>query len=340
MNTYLNMEKNVDINKLKEAAKIMRSGGIVIFPTETVYGIGTNGLNEQAIEKLYNIKNRNNKNPINLLVSSLEMIEKIATDISPIEYKIMQKFFPGPLTIILKKKSIVPDILTSGLDTVGVRIPNNEIAKLLVQFSNTPIAAPSANISGNVSNTNLDTMIHDFSDKVDYIINGGNSNIGIESTIVKVLDNIPHILRPGFITPEQIKKITGNVILENEDYINKKISNLPSNNLKHYQLSSNSILVFNDDNNKMITKINEVCKNYANPLIVCCNENAAYYHSKSIITYGAKNKLEEISKNIFSSLKNADSYLPDIIIIEGVRNEGIGIAIMDRLRNACSSILQ
>lgn len=340
MNTYLNMEKNVDINKLKEAAKIMRSGGIVIFPTETVYGIGTNGLNEQAIEKLYNIKNRNNKNPINLLVSSLEMIEKIATDISPIEYKIMQKFFPGSLTIILKKKSIVPDILTSGLDTVGVRIPNNEIAKLLVQFSNTPIAAPSANISGNVSNTNLDTMIHDFSDKVDYIINGGNSNIGIESTIVKVIDNIPHILRPGFITPEQIKKITGNVILENEDYINKKISNLPSNNLKHYQLSSNAILVFNDDNNKMITKINEVCKNYANPLIVCCNENAAYYHSKSVITYGAKNKLEEISKNIFSSLKKADSYLSDIIVIEGVKNEGIGIAIMDRLRNACTSILQ
>lgn len=339
MNTYLNMEKNIDINKLKEAAQCIQSGGIVIFPTETVYGIGTNGLNEQAIEKLYNVKGRSSKNPVNLLVNSIEMIEEIAKNISSLEYKLMKEFFPGPFTIILNKKSIVPDILTSGLDTVGVRIPNNEIAKLLVEFSNTPIATPSANISGKTSNTNLDTILHDFSGKVDYIINGGNSNIGIESTIVKVIDNVPHVLRPGFITPEQIKKVAGNVILENEDYINKKSSNLPSSKLKHYQLSSDSILIYNDNNDRMINKINEICKNYANPVIVCCNENLGYYNnSKHIITYGSKNKLEEISKNIFSSLKKADSYLPDIIIIEGVKNEGIGIAIMDRLKNVCSEL--
>ena len=337
MNSFIDMKETLDINKLKEAAQIMKSGGIVIFPTETVYGIGTNGLNEQAIKKLYDIKGRNINNPLNLLISSIEMAESITQDISPLEYKLMKNFFPGPLTIILKRKSIVPDIVTSGLDTVGIRMPNNRIAKLLVEFSNTPIAAPSANISGKPSSTNLDYILGDFSSKVDCIIDGGNSNIGIESTIIKVIDNIPHILRPGFITPEQIIKVAGNVILENEDYINKKISNLPSNNLKHYQLSSNSILVFNDDNNKMITKINEICKNYANPVIVCCNENAAYYHSKSLITYGAKNKLEEISKNIFSSLKKADSYLSDIIVIEGVKNEGIGIAIMDRLKNVCNN---
>lgn len=179
-------------------------------------------------------------------------------------------------------------------------------------------------------------MIHDFSDKVDYIINGGNSNIGIESTIVKVIDNIPHILRPGFITPEQIKKIAGNVILENKNYINKNNSSLPSSKLKHYKISSNSILIYNENNKKMIDKINELCKDYINPVILCCSENSVYYHCKNIVCYGSKNKLEEISKNIFSSLKKADSYLSDIIIVEGVKNEGIGIAIMDRLRNACT----
>lgn len=338
MDNYLDMEKTFDENKLKEAAQIIKSGGIVIFPTETVYGIGTNGLNSQAIKKLYHIKGRNTKNPINLLVSNMKMVEKIAKDISPLEYKLMEEFFPGPFTIILKKKSIVPDIITSGLDTVGVRMPSGKIAKSLVELADTPIAAPSANISGKPSITNLDDILEDFSDKVDCIINGGKSKIGIESTIVKVIDNIPHILRPGFITPEQIKQVAGNVILEENNFNNiKENSNLPSAKLKHYQLSSDSILIYSEDNKKMIDEINHLCEIYINPVIICCNENSKYYHSKNIICVGSQNDLEKISKDIFSTLRKADSYLPDIIIIEGVKKEGLGIAIMDRLLNVCNN---
>ena len=266
------------------------------------------------------------------------MIEKITQNISPLEYKLMKEFFPGPLTIILKKKNIVPNIITSGLDTVGVRMPSGIIAKSLVELAGTPIAAPSANISGKPSGTNLHDILEDFSGKVDYIINGGQSNIGMESTIIKVIDNVPHILRPGSITPEQIKKVAGKVVLEENHFIsNEKYSNLPSINLKHYQLSSNSIVIYSENAEKKIDKINEICQNYMNPLIICCNENSKYYNSKNIICVGSKKNLEDFSKNIFSSLREADSYSPDIIIIEGVKKEGLGIAIMNRLLNVCNN---
>lgn len=331
MKNYLNVENNYSDDKLKEIANIIKNGGVVLFPTETVYGIGTNGLDAKAVEKIYEIKKRNKKNPINLLVSNLEMIEKVAQDISPLEYKLIKAFFPGPLTLILKKKNIVPDIVTAGSDFVGVRSPNNVIAKKLLDFSGVPIAAPSANISGNPSGTSFNTIINDFPN-IDFAIDGGKSKIGIESTIVKVIDNIPHILRPGSITPEQIKEIAGNVILETNQN-----SNLPSSNIKHYQLNIDTCLVYSKDNDKMVNKIIELSKDYQTPVIVCCNENSELYSNINVITIASKNNLEEYSKNLFSSLQKAASLSPDCILIEGIKQEGLGIAIMNRLLNVCNN---
>ena len=157
---------------LEKAAKLSKQGKIVVFPTETVYGIGTNGLNEQAVKKLYDVKQRPLNKPISLLVSNMEMVNKIARDITDIEYKIMEKFFPGPLTIILKKKDIVPDIVTAGQDTVGVRMPSGEIARKLVEIAGVPIAAPSANVSGKPSGTTFNTVRSELEDKVSAIIDG------------------------------------------------------------------------------------------------------------------------------------------------------------------------
>lgn len=189
------------------AAELIKQGKIVVFPTETVYGIGTNGLDENAVKKLYEVKQRPLNKPISLLVSNMEMVNLIAKDITEAEYKIMEKFFPGPLTIILKKKKVVPDILTAGQDTVGVRMPRGEIARKLVEYANVPIAAPSANISGEPSGTNLQEIKRHFEGKVDYFIDGGNSELGISSTIVQVVDGKPQILRQGSITLEQINQI-------------------------------------------------------------------------------------------------------------------------------------
>lgn len=207
MDNYLDLKTNADYDKLKVPAEILKQGGIVIFPTETVYGIGANALNENAVKKIYKAKQRPIDKPISLLVSNMDMVEMVAKDITDLEYKLMETFFPGPFTIILKKKNIVPSIVTCGGDTVGVRMPDGEIARKLVEYSGVPLATPSANISGKPSGTNLESIMADFKDSVDYYIDGGESKLGVASTIVRVIDGVPHILREGVITREEIESV-------------------------------------------------------------------------------------------------------------------------------------
>ena len=210
MEQYINMKNNLNYDKLKEPAQIIKKGGIVIFPTETVYGIGTNGLDENAIKKLYEVKQRPINKPISLLVNNIEMVEKIAKNITEVEYKLMERFFPGPLTIILEKRDIVPDILTSNTNTVGIRMPSGEIAKKLIGFAGVPIATSSSNISGKPSGINIADIKKDFEGKVDCFIDNGESELGIPSTVIRIIDNIPHILRQGAISEEEIRKVIAN----------------------------------------------------------------------------------------------------------------------------------
>lgn len=331
MKKYLDLKNANDLTKLKEIAEIIKKSGIGIVPTETVYGIGANGLDEKAVEKIYLAKGRKQDNPINLLVNNIEMVEKVAKNITELEYKLMKAFFPGPFTIILNKKDIVPNIVTANQNTVGVRMPKNDIALKLIEYAGVPIAAPSANISGKPSGTDFKDIYNDFKDKVDFMIDGGESNIGIESTIVKVIDNIPHVLRPGSITAEEIEKISGKVILDYEKINN----NIPSSKYSHYKPNSKCVLVYNEDNEKMIKEIKELAKKYQNPLIVSTTENMSNYDVKNIINIGSRNNLEEIAKNIFSTLRKVDEFSADIVIFEGVETKGIGIAIMNRLKKAC-----
>lgn len=330
MAKVLDLKNNNDYEKLKEVAHLIKNGGLVVFPTETVYGIGTNGLDENAVQKIYIAKGRNTGNPINLLVSNMEMVNSIAKDISEIEYKLMETFFPGPFTIILNKRDIIPSIVTANQDTVGIRMPNGIIASKLVELAGIPIAAPSANLSSKPSGTTFNDIYNDFKDKVDYIIDGGDSPIGIESTIVKVIDDIPHILRPGSITAEQIEKISGTVI---KDYETNNSSNIPSSNYSHYTLNSKSLLVVSNSNEKLVSKINEIASNYSSPVIIAKHQNIDKYNAKAIIDMGTD--LNEIAKSLFTNLKKADGLSPDIVIIEGVYNDGLGIAIMNRLMKAC-----
>ncbi|MBP3800585.1 MAG: threonylcarbamoyl-AMP synthase [Clostridia bacterium] len=199
----------IDDEKLKAMSEKIRNGNIVVFPTETVYGIGTNGLNEESIKKLYEVKQREFNKPISLLVSDVNMIKELTKDITEIEYKLIDAFCPGPFTIILKKKDIVPNILTANGATVGIRMPENEIARKLVKYSGVPVAAPSANISGKPSGIEIEDIVKDFEGKVEYFIDGGKSKLGIGSTIVRVIDGMPKILRQGSITKEQIEKVVG-----------------------------------------------------------------------------------------------------------------------------------
>ena len=334
----LDLKSNKNYNKIKDAANIIKQGGLVLFPTETVYGLGANGLNEDAVKKIFIAKGRKQDNPLILHISDFNMINTIACNINEIEEKLIRSFWPGPFTIILNRTKNVPNCVTGGLDTVGVRMPSGEIANKLIKYSRVPIAAPSANISGKPSGTNLDDIFEELKDKVDYIIDGGNCEVGIESTVVRVIDNVPHILRPGKITPEQIKQVVGNVVVDNHVMQQLNTSDKPLSpgmKYRHYAPNSECILIYSKDNNKMINKINSLANEYVNPLIICCKENKNFYHRFKTLSYGNQKNLEEISQNVFASLRKVDNFNPDIVLIEGVKSSGLGLAIMNRLIRAC-----
>ena len=197
---------------IKEAAEIIKNGGLVLFPTETVYGIGANALNDEAVKKIFIAKGRAQDNPLILHISDMDMLSQIVdTDnISELEYRLMDAFWPGPFTIILNKNNNIANVATCNGDTVGVRMPSNKIAHDLIKEANLPIAAPSANISGRPSGTKLEDIINELKDKVDYILDGGECDIGLESTVVRVVDGNVKILRPGKITKEDIEEIVKN----------------------------------------------------------------------------------------------------------------------------------
>lgn len=332
MSKYLDLRNNYNKSDLKEAAEYIKNGKLVLFPTETVYGIGANGLNSDAIKNIFIAKNRAQDNPLILHVSNINMVDTIAKDITDLEKKLMNNFFPGPLTIILKRKDVVPDVVTGGLDTVGIRMPSNQIARDLIELSNTPIAAPSANISGKPSGTNIEDIFNELNDKVDYIIDGGDTKIGLESTVIKVIDNKIHILRPGKITYEDLNQyaevIIDEHILGNLKDNTKVLS--PGMKYKHYAPNTKCILIYSKDKNKLINEIKKLEND--NTLILTNNNNINSF--QNAIGYGTT--LEDISHNIFKLLRQTDKENKDLIIIEGVKPEGLGLAIMNRLIRACS----
>ena len=364
-NKYLDLTNVKNISeylKLETAGEIIKAGGLVLFPTETVYGLGANGLDSEAVKKIYIAKGRSSDNPLILHISDIEMLGKIAKDISDVEFSLMNAFWPGPFTIILNKTGLVPSVVAGGLDTVGVRIPSNEIARNLIKFSNVPIAAPSANISGRPSGTNIDDIYQELADKVDYIVDGGNCNIGVESTVVRVIDGIPHILRPGKITAEEIKEVAGDVIIDKHILgkleVNEKIMS-PGMKYKHYAPTTKCLLVYDKDNlilqQKIKDTIDECLSKGLKPLVMCLSDNVQYLSNMyktqiktdtndvadqnnnaclEIFDMGAS--LEEMSKNIFTDLRKADKYGVDLIIIQGVATDGLGLAIMNRLLRACN----
>ncbi len=332
MAKYLNLTNEYNKVSLKEAASYINNGKLVLFPTETVYGIGADGLNEQAVKNIFIAKGRASDNPLILHISSIEMLDNIANITDPLEEELIKAFFPGPLTIVLQRKSIVPNAVTANLDTVGIRMPENKIAHDLIELANTPIAAPSANISGRPSGTNISDIFDELNDKVDYIIDGGETKVGLESTVVRVINHEIHILRPGKITYDDLSKY-GKVIIPEHilSEVNKNDVVLsPGMKYRHYAPKTKCILVYSENKTNLIKKIQELETN--NTLVITNSNNLKNF--KNAISYGTT--LEEISHNIFKLLRSADKGHYELIIIEGVKTEGLGLAIMNRLIRACS----
>lgn len=333
MTKIFNFKNDINIAELSIASECIKTGKLVIFPTETVYGIGANALDSKAVDDIFIAKGRANDNPLIVHIADFDMLDDLVKEITPLEQKLMDSFMPGPFTLILKKKDIIPNNVSANLDTVGIRMPANKIAHDLIKASGVPIAAPSANISSRPSGTNIEDIKDEFNNKVDIIIDGGKTSVGLESTVVKVIDDIPTILRPGKITPEDIVEVVG--ICKLSDNLFKKAEGVvesPGMKYKHYAPNNKCILIYNEDENKLF----ELIKKHINDktLIIGSEKNKEKYNCFKYLSYG--NTLEDISHNIFSLLRQADKYNPDLIIIEGVKKEGLGIAIMNRLIRASS----
>ena len=325
-----NFKEKINDNELIECANALKEGKLVIFPTETVYGIGANALLSDSVDSIFKAKGRANDNPLIVHISDFDMLKDLVYEPNEIERKLMDAFMPGPFTIILKKKDIIPANVSANLDTVGIRMPDNKIAYELIKKAAVPVAAPSANISSRPSGTNIEDIKDEFDGKVDYIIDGGDTKIGVESTVLKVIDNIPTILRPGAITPNDIRNLIG--VVKVDDHILKDISGpvlSPGMKYKHYAPNHKSILVYNEDD----SILKEIVNKYAtSKTVIIGSSKLENINSLKFLNYG--NTLDEISSNIFKLLRQADKYDADLIIIEGVSKEDLGLAIMNRLIRA------
>ena len=338
---YYNWKERTDTEELKIICNLIRNGELVIFPTETVYGIGANALDENAVGKIFIAKGRPSDNPLIVHVADKRKINEITQDITEVEQKLIDNFMPGPFTIILKRKPIIPDIVTAGLDTVAVRMPDNIIARGIIQLSGVPIAAPSANISGKPSGTNIEDIRKELEGKVSAIVDGGETNIGLESTVVKVINEIPIILRPGKITPEDIKNVVGNVKLD--DNIFKKVKKSekiesPGMKYRHYAPETKCKLVNCSNELDQIFYLKKFIKEYNEDVVIIGFEEhkeKLYVDEEKFISVGSKEDLASFAKNIYSALRKADELKPKRILIEGVPKIGIGIAIMNRLVRTC-----
>ncbi|MDR5587726.1 MULTISPECIES: L-threonylcarbamoyladenylate synthase [Clostridium] len=341
MNTNIIKINNIidDEEKMKEAAQIIKNGGIVAFPTETVYGLGSDALNEDAVKKIFIAKGRPQDNPLIVHVAS-KNIENLVEDIPEIAQKLIDKYWPGPLTLILKKKSIIPNMTSANLDTIGIRMPNNEIALKLIEMSNTVIAAPSANISGRPSPTDVERCIEDLSGRVDCIVGGNKSDIGLESTILDCTVNPPLVLRPGGITLEMLKQIDNKIEIDGA-IMKKSTGDLkpkaPGMKYRHYAPKA-KVKIISGERKKTIEKMKEMVDYYIDNnkkvCILTIQENEKEYNKGIKVVLGSRENLLMVAQNLFESLRKCDDLGADVILAEAYEEKGVGIAIMNRLNKA------
>lgn len=340
---YYNWKDKTNTEELKIVCNLIRNGELVIFPTETVYGIGANALDEVAVGKIFFAKGRPSDNPLIVHLADKRKIEEVAQNITKMEQKLIDNFMPGPFTIILERKPIVPDIVTAGLDTVAVRIPENVIARGIITFSGCPIAAPSANISGKPSGTNIEDIKRELEGKVSAIVDGGETQIGLESTVVKVVDEVPVVLRPGKITPEDIRKVAGDVKIDSKVFEqvkeNEEVES-PGMKYRHYAPETPCMLINCENDLDQVFYLKKFIKEYQGNVVVIGYEehkDKLLLDDERFISVGKRFDLENFAKNVYSALRKADKVKPRVILIEGVRKQGLGYAIMNRLIRTCEN---
>ena len=333
MTIVINMREGVDRRKIKVAARFIEEGKLVAFPTETVYGLGANALDRNAVLGIFSAKGRPADNPLIIHISDFEQIYALAEDV-PKEAEILAKhFWPGPLTMVLPKRENVPKETTGGLESVAIIMPAHEIALSLIRESRLPIAAPSANISGKPSPTLAEHVVDDFYGKIEWIIDGGETKIGVESTVLDLTTWPPLLLRPGGLPLEKIEEVIGEVQIH--PAVRGKevdLAKAPGMKYKHYSPNAEVIIVEGKKERvkeRMKELVNEFKERGIKVGVMATGE---FYEADECFNLGESE--EEIAKNMFRALRELDKRGVDVILAEGVEERGLGLAIMNRLRKA------
>jgi len=328
---------NIDVSELKKAAEILREGGLVAFPTETVYGLGANVLDGQAVENIFKAKGRPSDNPLIVHIASTDQVDNLVAEKTELFDILARHFWPGPLTLIMSKSSVVPRQVTGGLDTVGIRFPSHPVARKLIELAGIPVAAPSANTSGKPSTTRPEHVINDLYGKVDVIIDAGESDIGVESTVLDITSRPPVLLRPGGTTVEQIESVAGPVSMKFSVGDKSEVPRSPGMKYRHYSPNAEVILVSGKLENVM-QKIRELAQSYIKAGkkvgIMATDETMAVYTEGIVLSVGSRKHPESIAAALFSLLRKFDDFGVDIILAESVEQNGIGLATMNRLLKA------
>ncbi|MBM4462493.1 MAG: threonylcarbamoyl-AMP synthase [Chloroflexi bacterium] len=317
---------------ISRAAEIIRAGGLVAFPTETVYGLGADALNSRAVKKIFVAKGRPLDNPIIVHIAESGQLKVLADSVSAEAVALAERFWPGPLTLVLKKSARVPDTVTAGQHTVAVRMPGSNVALALIRASGVPIAAPSANLSQRPSGTTGRHVFQDLAGRIDLVLDAGPVEIGVESTVLDISTQPPTILRPGAVTVEDLESILGKVALGGHAELLKRS---PGTRHRHYSPKAKVTLVAGKSQPE-VARLLEQRAAAGRKVGVMTLRPDLYRGKQGVVVAAMSQDLREYARQMFASLRELDEAGVDEIIVEEVEEKGIGVAIMDRLRRAAS----
>ncbi|HHY92890.1 MAG TPA: threonylcarbamoyl-AMP synthase [Firmicutes bacterium] len=337
----LTIRREEDLPSLEEAGELIRRGELVAFPTETVYGLGGNALDPEAAAKIYAAKGRPSDNPLIVHVAHPEEIEPLVRAVPAVAEKLMEHFWPGPLTLVFPARPEVPRRTTGGLDTVAIRLPSHPVALAFITAARRPIAGPSANLSGRPSPTTAGHVIADLAGRIAMIIDGGHTGVGVESTVLDVTVDPPQILRPGGVTLEELRAVVPDVTVDpttvQDTPPNVGRVRAPGMKYKHYAPKA-EVIVFEGPPERIERRISALYDEYAaqgkKVAIMATAETAGSYGRRRTAVVGARADLGSIAVNLFDFLRRFDAEGVEVILAEGVEMVGLGLAVMNRLRKA------
>jgi len=326
---------NPDPTIIRQASKVLQAGGLVAFPTETVYGLGANALDEHAVGKIFRAKGRPANDPIIVHIADIDQLSEIAIDIPDIVSMLTDRFWAGALTLVLKRHPNIPLNITAGMDTVAVRMPDHPIAQALLHESSLPIGAPSANTFSRPSPTQAHHVMDDLNGHVDMVLDGGRTSIGVESTILSLVADVPTVLRPGGVSLEALREVVPDVVYHPK-YLAEDVDSAPSPGtlLKHYSPSAEVMLFRGDDNQAVWSAMRDEIGKHDNVGVMVLDADISEFDDCDVTIARLGATVDESALRLFSALRDLDKQGVDVILVRAPEKTGLGLAVWDRLVRA------